>query len=101
MVITGRLLPPSTGLVPDQNQRERQAPEQQRDRLADYRRQQTAEYVFRGVLEDEPDSAQNYRTLHYQQIDPANQKAIHRYTDTAATSIDSPQRQGRLLDIFL
>ena len=60
---------------------------------------QTAEFIHRGEIEDNTGRRDQHHTSPH--VDPANRLAIHRYQDTAAASIHSPDRKGQMLDIFL
>lgn len=99
MLISGTLIPAQKYLPAESGrQQERQHPEPQRERaITQHRRQQTAEYIFRGELDEE----QARQNATYQQIDPANVSAISSYNDTASASPATPDRKGQLLDIFL
>jgi len=99
VLISGTLIPAQKYLPAESGkQQERQHPESQRERaITQHRRQQTAEYIFRGELDEE----QARQNASFQQIDPANINAISSYNDTAAASPSNPERKGQLLDIFL
>lgn len=62
--------------------------------------QQTAEFIFRGVFDEEFISRERVSQA-YQQIDPANESAINQYAETRAASLERPARRGRLLDIYI
>ena len=64
-------------------------------------RQQTVEFVLRGELVDEIPFDEQQRAKAYQQIDPANQYAINTYMDINTASLQRPERQGRMLDMFI
>jgi len=64
-------------------------------------RQQTVEYVFRGEFDDELLFDEQNRYANAQLIDPANREAISAYVDTDTVSLQRPERQGRLLDVFI
>ena len=64
-------------------------------------RQQTVEFVLRGELVDEIAFDEQNRAKAYQQIDPANQYAINTYMDINTASLQRPDRQGRMLDMFI
>jgi exonuclease V gamma subunit len=64
-------------------------------------RQQTVEFVLRGELVDEIAFDEQNRAKAYQQIDPANQYAISTYIDINTASLQRPERQGRMLDMFI
>lgn len=64
-------------------------------------RQQTVEFVYRGELVDEIVFDEQNRARYSQQIDPANQYAINTYQDINTASLQRPERQGRMLDLFI
>lgn len=64
-------------------------------------RQQTVEFVFRGELVDEIAFDEQNRAQSNQQIDPANRYAISTYRDIDTASLQRPERQGRMLDLFI
>ena len=64
-------------------------------------RQQTVEFVYRGELVDEIVFDEQNRSRYSQQIDPANQYAISTYQDINTASLQRPERQGRMLDLFI
>lgn len=98
MLISGSLIPAQKFLPADQNRQERVQPDAQRERsVAQQRRQQTVEYLFRGEFDEDRSAASPGR----QSIDPANAGAIASYNDTAGVSPYTVERKGRLLDIFL
>lgn len=105
MLISGSSLPilsNQTDLSARQNsvRPDRQTLDRNRD-AEPQSRQQTTEYVFRGELLDDVVSQQQNRPFNRQQIDPANRTAISNYLDTDSLSLQQPDRQGHLVDIFI
>lgn len=64
-------------------------------------RQQTVEYVLRGELVDEIAFDEQNRSQSTQQVNPANRYAISTYNDINTVSLQRPERQGRMLDLFI
>jgi hypothetical protein len=106
MLISGNTLPAlptPVGESSDQqlNARSRAQLERYQD-TEQQSRQQTVEFVLRGELVDEIALDEQNRTKAYQQmIDPANQYAISTYMDINTASLQRPERQGRMLDMFI
>jgi hypothetical protein len=105
MLISGNTLPAlptPVGESSDQqlNARSRAQLERYQD-TEQQSRQQTVEFVLRGELVDEIAFDEQNRAKQYQQIDPANQYAINTYTDINTASLQRPERQGRMLDMFI
>ena len=100
MLISSSLVPVATHSPGDNGRQGRLLPEKPAGGLApNPGNRQTAEFIHRGEVEGNAGrSEQRYSSSH---VDPANRKAIHRYQDTAAASINSPDRKGQMLDIFL
>jgi CRP-like cAMP-binding protein len=105
MIISGNTLPAlpnPTGEFSDQSLHGRN-----RAQIARYKdteqqsRQQTVEFVLRGELVDEITFDEQNRSQTAQQIDPANRYAISTYIDINTASLQRPQRQGRMLDLFI
>ena len=98
MLISGNFIPAQKYLPAERGREDRNPDQSQQGRsIAQQRRQQAAEYIFQGELEDE----QARQSASSQRIDPANISAISSYNDTASASPGSPERKGQLLDIFL
>jgi hypothetical protein len=99
MLISGNNLPVLSRGLAEQKQAETPESIPRKDKQSGSR-QPPAEYIFRGQIDDE-----SYRPRSpYSQpvnVDPANSSAINRYVDTEINSPYKPQKQGRLLDIFI
>lgn len=98
MVISGNTLPILAKGPSEQRHYESQGTVVSRDRSAS---RQTTEYVFRADVEEDVLQSRSTKTAYQQQVHPANLTAINRYIDTEINSPFQPQRQGRLLDIFI
>lgn len=105
MVISGNTLPVLSGFsygAADPGRFDRQQPALDRNRESEQQnRRQTVEYIFRGDFDEQIYSDQQSKSSYNQQIDPANQGAIFSYIDTETLSTQRPERQGRMLDIFI
>lgn len=64
-------------------------------------RNQTVEYIFRGDYEEQFFNDARVQNNFNQQVHPANQRAIFNYIDAQTASVQRPERQGQLLDIFI
>ena len=98
MVISGNTLPVLAKGASDQRRFEPQQPVAPRNRSSS---RQTAEYVYRVKVEDDLLNARSSAKGYRQHVHPANLTAINRYIDTEINASFQPQRQGRLLDVFI
>lgn len=64
-------------------------------------KKQTIEYVFRADIDEDFSDSASANAAYQEHINPANLNAINRYIDTEIDSPFKPQRQGRLLDIYI
>jgi len=105
MLISGNTLPvlplPSGNAADQQPLDQSQSSLQRHNESHQQNRQQTAEYIFRGDYDGYVNNDERANKRYQQQIDPANLSAIFSYTDTQTVSVQRPERQGYLLDIFI
>jgi hypothetical protein len=104
MVISGKYLPAVSSYSANADQGRLQQQSSALERSKDFEQQksqQTVEYIFRGDFEEDLYSQERVSNRYNQQIDPANKTAIFSYADIQTVTLQGPQKQGRLLDLFI